>query len=160
MILHFYPGPQLWLMKIPGNCTYTFVGFVVVGARSVVVRQSAACEWFELFFRWRGRRLLLCVDRSVCVLCDGFAITGCLETSLFVDDTVVSDVAYNKLSMWFSCDEFFMTIDAAVVSVVIGVAFAYFVQSTSTSANPINVNQFIIYKMDKNRRNPVSYIES
>lgn len=146
-----YPGPQLWLIKIPGNCTYNFVGFVVVGVRSVVVRQSADCEWFELFLRWRGRRLLLCTGRSVCGLCVDFTTTGWLEISLS-DDTAVSDVLYNKLSMWFSFDECFITIVDAVVSCVIGVAFACFMQTTSTSKNPLNVNEFIIYKKKDNKK--------
>lgn len=72
-------------------------------------------------------------------------MTGRLEISLS-DDTVVSDVLYNKLSIWFSFDEFFMTIDDAVVSCVIGVAFACFVQSINTNKNPNNVNEFMIYK--------------
>lgn len=125
--IYYYPGPQLWLMNIPGNSTCTLVGFVVGGVRSVVVRQSTVCEWFELLFlRWRGRRLLLCAGRSECGLCVVFTITGRLEISSS-DDTAVSDVLYNKLSIWFSFDEFFMTIDDAVVSCMIGVAFACFV---------------------------------
>lgn len=139
------------------------VGFVVVGARGVVVWQSAECEWFEAFLRWcRGRRLLLCVRRSLCGLCVVFTTTGWCEVSIFVVVTAVSDVVYNKLSIWFSCDEFFMTIDdvGVVSSGVIGVVFAYFVQSTSTKTNPINVNEFIIYKKgQKNCTNPVSAIK-
>lgn len=144
-----HPDPQLLLINMPGNMTYNLVGFGVVGVRSVVVRQSD-CEWFELFLRWRGRLLLLCAGRSLCGLAVDFSMIGWIVTSwLLSDDDTVSGVLYNKLSISCSFDEFSITIDDAVAAGVIGVAFAYFVQSTSIRKSPINVNQFIIYEKKK-----------